>query len=128
MALVVVYDQFKLDVCRLNASNRLVKQVENNCMNCMVNTLLAFDNDNDNKFYKLPIIGQEGDNTIANCEHLLCNKCVYAVRNDIYQTHKQKPIPPIIQVKCVYCIKAHQVELKALKILFRSESTCCNIL
>jgi hypothetical protein len=81
---------------------------------------------------KFPIVNENDVNT-ANGTHTICKQCVITLKGDLMQMKQQGKITlatKSVPIKCSVCIKKiHEVELRYLKPLLKSETGgCCSIL
>lgn len=125
------------------AKERLNNYVQTYCSNCKTNAIAKMASkkanpnnvNNDGKvpfsLNKYPII-PENDPQSSDSPHILCKNCTFQIRANIINDTKQGKMDSnskIVTMKCEVCMKKHQVEIKLLKPILKSEDGgCCEIL
>ncbi len=81
---------------------------------------------------KFPIVEEPKNPNIANGPHILCKTCLLTFKGDLMRLTRSGEIPSnskTAPLKCAVCVKkVHQVEMKYIKTMMKSEGGCCSIL
>ena len=116
-----------------DAKNRLLKYAQTFCIICRTNVLEKSlkPSDTIREYNRFPIEPQN-DLNVANGLHIICDHCVITVKGDIMQMSRSGQLNKgwrSVPIKCSVCIgKTHQVDMKHLKLFFKSEGGCCIII
>ena len=115
------------------ANDRLCKYAQTFCIICRTNVPeKTLKGGEAIRVYNRFAVEPQSDLNVANGPHIICNHCIITVKGDIMQLSRSGQLQQgsrTVPIKCSVCIgKTHQVELKNLKQLLKSEGGCCIIL